>query len=169
VSRLPRIVIDTNVLIYMLKAEAFERTGPEEERPSIERARALLIRLRNGQTAFRPVLPSTAIAEVLQKHEASDHAEILRLFLRHFEILPLDAAGASIAAELMRKAGLPGGAQRDCVRTDAFMLGIAIAHKAAAVMSTDENLPKLADGRIQILGLPEAAAQQDFDFPEPEE
>ena len=36
-------------------------------------------------------------------------------------------------------------------------------------MSTDENLPKLADGRIQILGLPEAATQQDFDFPEPEE
>ncbi len=84
-SRLPRVVIDTNILIYMLKAEAFEQNADEEEHPSIERARALLSRLRNGQAAFRPVLPSTAIAEVLQKHEARDHAEILHLFSKHFK------------------------------------------------------------------------------------
>jgi predicted nucleic acid-binding protein len=150
------IGLDTMVLIYLLKAEASDQPGPRDNEDLFRRAQRFLRKLKSDKgSQLKVAIPAPVLAEFLMGYDESEWDSLEAFFSEHFAIWPLTSQSAKIAARLMRKQSLPGGEQRECVRTDAFIVGIAIEHRADAFYSEDNGVKALGHGEIKVEALPE--------------
>lgn len=108
-----------------------------------------------------PVLPTPVIAEYLVGIPEDKWAAALDIFRERFRIYELNQQASIEAARLMhvklhRDNKLGSGQERQCVRTDAFILGIAITNGCDRLFSTDGWFRGVVEGRIKIEVAPQA-------------
>ncbi|MBI5153623.1 PIN domain-containing protein [Candidatus Poribacteria bacterium] len=156
------ICFDTHVLIWGVRGWA-----GESQQDEIGHTRRFIERLRVEGT--RILIPAPVVAEYLLGFESSQlRISQFQILQREFEIRPLDAASALVAAELegnrqvLGRLGEQAGFDRQRVRMDAFILGIAITSGAERIISADAKMAVLADGRIPVEPVPRFDLQQDL-------
>ncbi len=151
-------VLDTDCLIALLKAL------DDPQNPSNLAAHALLQELEAQRLQARLALPLPVVSELLTGERPERWPGLLDYLEKRFALLELNKMAALEAAlifQAWREQGVLDdpevrGQARQCLRTDAFILGIAIAHGCQRVYTLDKRLPALAGGRIEVvLGLPE--------------
>lgn len=144
---------DTNVLVQLVQAI---------EDPNTPYAPDLLAYLQEVEEGkHTPILPVPVIAEYLVRVPENKWSEVVQFFRETFRIYELNLRASLEAAQLMRvkleKEGrLGSGEERECVRTDAFILGIAITAGCDRLFTNDGRIQGMADGRIKIENIPQA-------------
>lgn len=145
-----RDCLDTDALIALTKTAA----DPEQADPAL---RGYLQELEEGKHTV--VIPTPVVTEYLTGLPENKWEEALQIF-NTFEVYDLNLQASIEAAKMLRrkleKEGKLGGNQeRQCVRTDAFILGIAIVQKCERIFSMDSRIENMADGKIQVERSPE--------------
>lgn len=142
--------LDTDVLIALLQALE------DPEHPEHASARAYLEELSRG--VRKVVLPLPVVSEFLTGLEPQAWPEVLAHLEKHFRLLELNKAAALEAARFFRTRLVqdpPKGQERQCVRTDAFILGIAKVQGCTKVYTKDQRMAALAGQGIKVEeGLP---------------
>jgi len=144
---------DTNVLVQLIQAI---------EDPDTPHAPDLLAYLQEVEEGkHTPILPVPVIAEYLVRVPENKWSEVVQFFRETFRIYELNLRASLEAAQLMRvkleKEGkLGSGEERECVKTDAYILGIAITIGCDRLFSNDGRIRGMANGRIKIENIPQA-------------
>uniref|UniRef100_A0A7V4EHF5 PIN domain-containing protein n=1 Tax=Thermus tengchongensis TaxID=1214928 RepID=A0A7V4EHF5_9DEIN len=144
--------LDTDVLIALL--QALENPG----HPEHASAKAYLEELSRG--VRKVALPLPVVSEFLTGLEPQKWPEVLAYLEKHFRLLELNKAAAIEAARFF-KARLDQeplkGQERQCVRTDTFILGIAKVHGCTKVYTKDKRMAALTGQGLEVEeGLPKA-------------
>lgn len=145
---------DTNSLIQFVQAI------DDPNLPHAPNWHAYLKEVEDGKHTL--ALPAPVVAEYLVGIPEAKWSEVIELFQKQFQIHELNLRASLEAARMMRtkleKDGkLGSGNERECVRTDAFILGIAVAIGSDRLFSSDDRIQALADGRIKIENEPNPA------------
>lgn len=142
--------LDTDVFIALLQALE------DPEHPEHAIAQAYLEELSRG--VRKVAIPLPVLSEFLTGLDHQLWEEVLAYVEKHFRLLELNKAAALEAARFFRSRlaqDPPKGQERQCVRTDAFILGIAKAHKCAKVYTKDKRMAALAGQDLEVEeGLP---------------
>ena len=144
---MPVIVIDTDVLIALLQA-----LGGNVTREQHERALWLFEQLSESDDL---VITAPTLAEFMVGIPESDEKTALEEILERLQVYTLDTASAIEAGRLMRNrvecdGSLSDNGHRQCVKTDALILGTAMVNKASKVISFDSRLAALADKGLAV-------------------
>jgi predicted nucleic acid-binding protein len=152
-----RICFDTTPLIWGVRGEA--TVGQEHEIAKTKRYIDFLKR-----TNKQIMVPTPVLAEYLIGASLTELNE-MKILQQGFQIPGLDLPSAALAAELQRggvirevqdEFGLP----RECVKTDAMIIAIAIKNQAIKIVTNNErHFKRLAQNRIPISGVPEVDGQ----------
>lgn len=151
---------DTNLLIWGVQKVA--NAGQEY---LIDRTARFIEHLDHQGAVI--VVPSVVLGEYLLGTPKEEHAAVLRVFTRRFEIAPYDAPSAGLAAilwqdlksgELAQSEWLKGKARAE-LKADVQWVATAIVHGANVIYSNDGDVEKIANGRIKVLEVPDIPTQ----------
>lgn len=117
------------------------------------------------------MVPAPVLAEYFVGASATElrNMEVLR---RGFLTPPLNTRAAILAAELQRGSRIQTaiemtGSGRQCLKTDALIIAIAICNDAEFIVTNNvSEFESLADGRIEIHEVPLIDEQLQFDYPD---
>lgn len=156
-----RVCLDNHILIWGIRAAA---TRGQES--MIVRAKALIEDLDRNDAEI--LVPAVVIAEFLAGAPKEQHAELLNVLHRRFQLPPFDVRAAAVAAGLWRDFAERNSAWREQIRTefpgiqnvkikaDVQILATALARGAETLYTQDGPLTTLATGLIQVRELPPA-------------
>ncbi len=153
------ICFDTQPLIWGV--QGYATPGQES---MIGRTRKYIESLDAKQV--RVMVPSPAVFEYLIGFTPEEQKVQRGIIERQFFVPAVDLPAAELAAELMsdteemkRLAG-QYGLRRQMLRVDALIVAVAIIQRADAVVTDDvAHFPRLAQGRVQIIEVPDVATQ----------
>ncbi|GEM_PF-3285835 len=161
------ICLDTMILIWAIQ-------GFESDQRSAEEDCAVALIEKLDEQNERVILPTAVLVEFLHNADRSKTEQRLAFFQERFVIASFDLKSAVVAAEIMNhykkpekrpETSAPGEGRRlDAVRTDAIILGTAIANGANRIVSNDRHMKSLAGTLIIVEPLPRAARQTTMDF-----
>jgi predicted nucleic acid-binding protein len=154
------VSIDTQILIWGIKKQA-----SANRRRMIERAEQFFARCAEAKE--RLILPAQSMAEFLSGY--SDEQRVASYEqLKNFIIAPLDAKAAAIAAKLQRDwdflkdVAKDYGSTRQHIKADVNIIASSVAAGATMLYSNDLQMPRLAQGIIPVVELPEPSEQTSF-------
>lgn len=128
----PLAVLDSNIVIYALLDEA------SADDNALEQKEAVLEKLDALSKTHRFGIPAVVLAELpddkLKSPQLTTFASAVAL---QFRILALGKEGAEVAAKLCAEnvRAKPSGRTRDGVKLDAIVVGTALEHDAALIIS----------------------------------
>ena len=118
----------------------------------------------NGITPFvlgkiDQVISSRILSEYLVPFNPTERIKQAEAIGRFFMIAPFDTVASIIAAELVGNKELlkdlqEKGADRQKLKIDTFIVGIAIAQNAERIISHDPHLKRIAQDRISVEEVP---------------
>src|SRR5438105_887840 len=132
------ICFDTSILIWGIRGQA----SPGQEQ-MIERTRRYIAHL--DSTRQRVMIPAPVLAEYLIGSGSNEARNNERQVIEsRFQVPSLNAPSAQLAAEIqdadnVRRIRQSGAVDRQCLRTDAFIIAVAIIHSAERIISNDPN------------------------------
>src|SRR5262249_2902327 len=159
------ICLDTAILIWGIRGSA-SRT--QEHMTS--KARRYIEHLE--MQAERIMIPTPVLAEYFVGATATERHE-MEIMERGFVFPPLDVPSALIAADLMRDIATTEevkdetGLDIQSIKSDTFIIAIAIQHRATRIITHDSHFRKLARNRIAISELPDIVEQGELTFKDP--
>lgn len=166
-----RACLDNHILIWGIRGVA--EVGQEV---MIRRAKALIAELEEQEDDI--LVPAVVVSEFLAGVPKSQHTELLKVLSRRFQLPPFDVRAAAVAAGLWRDAAERNPHLRDQIReafpdtprvrikADIQILGTALARNADVLYTNDGALRMIAEGLIDVRGLPPAPpTQPDFFTP----
>ncbi|WP_412917822.1 type II toxin-antitoxin system VapC family toxin [Meiothermus sp.] len=135
-----------------MKIRAVGEDVPPESRPWKEYLRRLE---EQGQSAA-VLLPAPVVAEFLSGIPEEKWPDALGFFRAHFQIAELNFQAAEAAAKIFsqqkRRGGVGGGQEKQCIRTDTFIVAIAIINNCERLFSLDERMGPLIEIAQSELG-----------------
>lgn len=169
------VAFDASILIYVIDGQAKPPIDPATGKPvdrCHERVTHLLETLQ--QENAKIVIPTPALAEVLVR-AAKGGPEFLRILSssRHFRIAPFDERAAVEFAARQAERILANERAPATTRTkakfDDQIVAIAAVEGATTIYSDDEDIAKLAQGRLEVvkigaIPLPPESAQGKLSF-----
>lgn len=147
------ICFDTTPVIWGIRGES-----SREQEHNILKTKRYIDFLR--RTKKQIMIPAPVLSEYLIGASATELHE-LEILQRGFQIPSLDLASAILAAELQRGDTIrliqdEFDLGRECIKTDALIIAIAIQNHASKIITNNERHFKvLARGRIPISGVPD--------------
>ncbi|ETN89083.1 type II toxin-antitoxin system VapC family toxin [Thermus sp. NMX2.A1] len=142
--------LDTDVLIALLQVMK------DELHPEHASTKAYLEELSRG--VRKVAIPLPVLSEFLTGLNPQEWGEVLDYVEKHFRLLELNKMAALEAARFFRSRldqDPPKGQERQCVRTDTFILGIAKAHGCSKLYTKDKRMVGLAGQDLEVEeGLP---------------
>ena len=154
-----RVCLDNNILIWALRAVA----TPGQE-GMVGRAQALLQDLDEADADI--LVPAVVVSEFLAGVPKPQHAGLLEVLNRRFQLPPFDVRSAAMAAELWRNAAERNphlreqireafpATERAKIKADTMILATALARKADVIFTHDGPLRMVANGLIEVRDLP---------------
>jgi predicted nucleic acid-binding protein len=154
-----RVCLDNHILIWGVRG--FATTGQEE---MVSRARTLFEELDEADADV--LVPAVVVSEFLAGVAKAQHANLLDVLNRRFQLPPFDVRTAAVAAGLWRDAAERNphlreqvreafpGTERAKVKADLMILATALVRKADALYTHDGPLAKVAEGFIEVRKLP---------------
>ncbi len=146
------ISIDTHIMLWGVKEEA--SPGQEDKIPL---AKAFLKHCRNDRITV--VITTQVLAEFLVNYTEEERLEQAALAEKNFFVAPLDLRAAVIAAELSANKALLAEVRqspehsKQTVKADINVLAASISCGATRVISEDDSMAKLAQGKILVSDL----------------
>lgn len=157
------ICFDTGPVIWGVQGKA--KQGQEE---MVERTRRYIKFL--SERNVRIMLPTPVVSEYLLGFDEAEQAKQIQVIRQVFRVGAYDMQAAVIAAELEANRRLMDairkttGVDRNRLRVDAQVVAIGIAARAEKIVTNDEHLQDLAQGRIKIVEVPAVHTQMDLPF-----
>ncbi len=156
---MPDIVcVDTHILIWGIKKEASQ--GQEQ---MIQLANDFLQSLDKEKVIT--IVPSVVIGELLLRIFPENHDEFISQFSQDFLVAPYDILAASFSAKVWQKNKTEGtienirnentSVNREIIKIDCQIIGIALAQKANCIYSYDPHIIKLATDFIETKSISE--------------
>lgn len=169
------VAFDASILIYVIDEQAKPPIDPATGKPvdrCHERVTHLLETLQQENTKI--VVPTPALAEVLVR-AAKAGPEFLRILSlsKHFRIAPFDERAAvefaARQAERILASERAPATTRTKAKFDDQIVAIAAVEGATTIYSDDEDIAKLARGRLDVvkigaIPLPAESAQGKLPF-----
>ncbi len=115
---------------------------------------------------------AVVVAEFLAGVPRAQHTELLKVLSRRFQLPPFDVRAAAVAAGLWRDAAERSphlrdqireafpGTSRTKIKADIQILATALARNTDILYTHDSALRMMAEGRIEVRGLPPAPPTQ---------
>lgn len=138
-----RVAIDTNVLIYALRAEA---AGNPEQREL--RVRALILFDMLNEAKANIVVPTPCVAEYLVGIYEARRGKLLTELSRRFECASFDLQAAELAARVWREAHADQGGKhinRNTLKADVMIVAAAKAAGAQRLYSHDAQCRRVSE------------------------
>lgn len=160
-----RACLDNHILIWGIRGVA--EVGQEV---MIRRAKALISELEAQEADV--LVPAVVVSEFLAGVPKSQHTELLKVLNRRFQLPPFDVRAAAVAAGLWRDAAERNPHLRDQIReafpetsrtkikADIQILATALARNADILYTHDGALRMMAEGLMEVRGLPPAPPAQ---------
>lgn len=160
-----RVCLDNHILIWGLR-----RVSTPGQESMISRTAALLEDLDASDADV--LVPAVVVAEFLAGVAKPQHAALLEVLNRRFQLPPFDVRTAAIAAELWRNAAERNphlreiiretfpGAEKAKIKADMMILATALVRKADVLYTHDGLLQKVATGHIEVRELPAPRPKQ---------
>lgn len=160
-----RVCLDNHILIWGIRG--ISTAGQET---MISRTQVLFEDLDALDADI--MVPAVVVSEFLAGVPKPQHAGLLEVLNRRFQLPPFDVRTAAVAAELWRDAAERNPHLRDVVReafpgtekakikADMMILATALVRKADILYTHDGPLRTLADGLIEVRDLPAPRPKQ---------
>lgn len=150
-----RVVLDTNVLLYLLEPHA---KAPEGAQHCGKRIAALLKRIE--QDGGVVLIPTPVLAELLVRVEHRENAVQALTSFGCVRIVDFDKLAAIECATRAAERQASGNKQK--AKFDEQIVAIAIVHRAAIIYSDDVQLKKIAGDAVQVIGIAELPYEADL-------
>ena len=169
------VAFDASILIYVIDEQAKPPIDPATGKP-VDRCHERVMHLLESlqQQNAKIVIPTPALAEVLVR-AAKGGPEFLRILSssKHFRIAPFDERAAvefaARQAERIAASERAPAGTRTKAKFDDQIAAIAAVESATTIYSDDEDIAKLAEGRLGVIKiaeipLPPETAQRKLPF-----
>lgn len=152
---------DTQILIWGV--QGFSKSTQQH---MVATARQFIKRLEREGDAI--VIPAPAVAEYLIRVPKENRIQTADYLRRHFRVVPFDSAASGRFAEIWEKRygavnwDAEDKPKKSEMKFDIQIISIALSIKADRIFSEDKNLRKIAEGLINVEGLPNVPVQLTF-------